>query len=401
MNSYDHFLNDIAKNQKTNIHLLTQWANVNSSSHNLEGLSNILDALYSAFSSLPANIEKLSLSDNPSIPKALHLTCRPEAPLQVFLNGHMDTVYGIDHPFQKCTQIDDDTLKGPGVTDMKGGLIIMLEVLKALEASPWAKNIGWEVLIVPDEEIGSPHSTPLLEKAAKHHNLALAFEPCLPNGALARSRKGSGIFTITAHGKAAHAGRNFASGNNAIVGLSKFLLKFHAFNDQFPGATFNVGHIEGGGPINVVPDLATAIANIRVSTPEEKSQVLKQFNALVAEFNSNNPTQIELTGHFTRPPKPPSEAADYLYKELQACGGPLGLTLGWEDTGGAADGNILADSGLPNIDNLGVLGDNIHSGDEFITLDSLTQRSQLSTLFLLKLASGEITLPKTLFPNLS
>src|SRR3989304_2280040 len=120
---------------------------------------------------------------------ALSIRKRSTAPLRIFLGAHMDTVYPADHPFQKAVRVDQNTLRGPGVADSKGGLVVMLKALEALERSPYAQSVGWEVLINPDEELGSPGSAPLLAQAAKNTHLGLVFEPPLPDGALVGARK--------------------------------------------------------------------------------------------------------------------------------------------------------------------------------------------------------------------
>ena len=120
--------------------------------------------------------------------KALLIRKRPEAPLRLLLCCHTDTVYPSDHPFQKSVRIADNILRGPGVTDAKGGLVVMLLALEAFERSPWSAKLGWEVLINPDEEIGSPGSAPLLIQAAKRNDLGLIFEPSFPDGNLAGAR---------------------------------------------------------------------------------------------------------------------------------------------------------------------------------------------------------------------
>lgn len=399
MNDYNSFLQLISGDKELMVNRLIKWASINSGSHNHSGLDLMLQVLTEDFSVLPGTMEILDLSDDFIFPKALKITCRPEALIQILFNGHMDTVYGSDHPFQICTRINDDVLQGPGVADMKGGLVVMLEVLKVFEQSPWASHIGWEVLIVPDEEIGSPTSAHLLEAAAKRHTLGLIFEPALPDGSLVRSRKGVGTFTVIAHGKAGHAGRAFNSEDNAIVGLCRFVSEVNKLNTEFPKAIFNVGHIEGGGPVNIIPDYAVAEMGVRINTSQEQVDIEKRLSQLVDTLNKEQKVQIELSGHFSRPPKPPSEGADSLFKVFEACGKELGMALGWKDSGGASDGNNLAAAGLPNIDNLGVHGDHLHSDKEYVFLESLVDRAQLTTLFLMKLASGEVNLPKQLFPN--
>lgn len=178
---------------------LIAWANINSGSRNLGGLAQMREVLAAAFAELPAvDVTAVPLAGTEA--QALRVRCRPEAPRQVLLSGHYDTVYGPEHPFQRCELIDAPTLRGPGVADMKGGLVVMLAALAAFERTPAAARLGWEALITPDEETGSGASAPLIAEAARRHRLALVFEPARGNGDLVQSRKGTGNFTVTCHG---------------------------------------------------------------------------------------------------------------------------------------------------------------------------------------------------------
>lgn len=227
MVDYATHLDWIKGQQDHMVSLVERWAAVNSGSRNTAGLNTLLDLLIDDFSTLGGEMRSPSLppqtmvdsrGEPTEVPvgKALSIVKRPSAPLKVFLGIHYDTVFQADHPFQECSRIDRDRLKGPGVADAKGGLAVMLTALEALERSPWTQNIGWEILINPDEEIGSPGSAELLRAAAKRNHLGLLFEPALPGGALVSSRRGSGNFTVVVRGRAAHAGRNPGEGRNAI-----------------------------------------------------------------------------------------------------------------------------------------------------------------------------------------
>ncbi len=391
MSDYTHYLNLVSKDQQMMVDLLMKWSSINSGSYNYKGLSTMVTTLLESFSSLPG--ESKIIHTGPFSVPVLHRVCRANAPLRILFNGHMDTVFGEQSPFQNCKLLNKNILQGPGVTDMKGGLVILYEVLKIFEQTPWANNIGWEILIVSDEEIGSIYSAPLLEEAAKRNDVGLIFEPSLPDGSLVRSRKGTALFTVKAKGKAGHAGRNFTAEDNAIIGLSHFLIKVNELNRELPGCVFNVGSVEGGGVVNIVPDLAHAKIAVRYRTYEDKALIENRFAELTQEINKSQKVQIEFTSTFMRPPKMPCVRTDALYKEFEKCGKALGLELGWKDSGGASDGNNLAAAGLINIDNLGAEGDNIHSSEEYIVLESLARRAQLTLLFLMKLASREITLP--------
>jgi glutamate carboxypeptidase len=317
---------------------------------------------------------------------------RPQAPIQALLVIHYDTVYAPDHPFKSVTRDDEQTLRGPGVADAKGGIVVMLNALLALEQSPHANNIGWRVLLNPDEEIGSPGSAHLLAEAAKQAHFALVFEPAPTPNTLVTQRKGSGNFSVIFHGRSAHAGREIEKGRNAILAAARFALDATAAISQIPGATINVGKIDGGGPVNVVPDLAILRLNLRVVTPEQQQSVEARLAELVATANRDDITAV-LHGHFSSPPWAPAPQSQALFEHLCAAGRDLGLDLRATSSGGASDANKIASTGLPVLDSLGPVGFDIHSKDERIHIPSLLERAKLSALLLTKLASGQIPPP--------
>jgi len=302
----------------------------------------------------------------------------------------MDTVYPEDHPFQKCRRVDDNILVGPGVTDAKGGLLVMLKALEAFERSPWAKNLGWQVIINADEEIGSPGSSGLLAEAALNHHVGLVYEPCFPDGDLVGDRKGSGNFSVLVRGRAAHAGREPHLGRSAINALAAFILRLSEATGE--GVLINVGQIEGGGQINVVPDRAACRFNVRVLTSEDQRYFEEQLVGLVHEFNRLEGIGMEINGRFTRPPKPLDDQSRRLLEFIVECGEEVGLHISWRPTGGACDGNNLAAAGLTTVDSLGVQGGSMHSPEEYVFLNSIGERARLSALLLMKIAAGEIPL---------
>jgi glutamate carboxypeptidase len=274
------------------------------------------------------------------------------------------------------------------VADAKGGLAIMLVAVEAIERSPWAKNVGWEVLINPDEEIGSPGSSPLFELAARRNHLGLLFEPAFGEADLVSERAGSATFTAVVRGRSAHAGRDPQAGRNAIHAMAGMIVSLSRLASD--NITVNVGKVEGGGPVNVVPDLATCRFNVRVKTPEQQQTVTRDIERIVAESGNADGISVKLHGGFHRPPKPLDDATRRLLEETIACGKELGLTIGHQRSGGVSDGNQLAAAGLPNLDSLGPRGGRIHSAEEFVLLDSLTERAKLAALVMMKLACGEI-----------
>lgn len=374
---------------------LESWVNINSYTGNLQGLSQMADLLYSAFETLGTDIARIplpprSLVDSSGhvitqpLGEALHLSKRPHAPFRLFLGGHMDTVYPPDSPFQRAERLSPTRMRGPGTADMKGGLVILLTLLQALEKSPLAAKIGWEVVINPDEEIGSVGSHALLAQCASRNHAGLIFEPAFPDGMIASSRKGSANLTIVAHGRAAHAGRDFANGRNAIAALAKFIVQAERLTDPTQGTTINVGQIRGGEAVNIIPDLAICRLNVRFIHPDALNQVRDQLHALAR----SDVEGISLLIHedSANPPKPFDDGQRELFYLLKQCGEELDMPIQWQPSGGACDGNFLHAHGLRTIDALGVIGGGLHTPDEYVHLPSLSERARLAALFIARLA---------------
>lgn len=375
------------------------WAATNSGSSNLDGLKKIAGLLADAFSALPGKLilkpaavvttigpdgAKMTVDHG----KNLHLVVRPEAPLQILLTGHMDTVYGPDHPFQATKWRGEGELGGPGVADMKGGLAVMLAALKAIESTPACGQLGYEVVINSDEEVGSPGSAALISAAARGKTAALTYEPAaLPDGTLAGARPGSGNFSIVAEGRSAHAGRNPLEGRNAVLAAADLALRLAAIAG--PQLRVNPARIDGGGPNNMVPDRAVLRVNMRPATVEDQSRAEAQLRALTGTVGAFHDVRMNIHGSFARPPKPLDAGAEKLFMLVRRCGADLGQEIAWRESGGVCDGNNIAACGVPVVDTMGVRGGAIHSMEEYLIVESLAERARLSALTLLRLAAGE------------
>lgn len=418
----------VAQQRARMLDLVTRWADINSHSENLPGLSAMLVEARAAFAPLGDDTDQIPLPDIERIDSrghaiahhaasALRIVRHAHVRPRVLLGIHLDTVYPLDSPFQRARLVEPNRLVGPGVADAKGGLAVMLIALEALERSPFAGRLGWEVILNPDEEIGSPASASIFRAAAHRNDLALLFEPALDDaGALASARRGSGNFTLIVHGRAAHAGRDFSHGRSAALALSRIVLALDALNRDIPGITLNVGRIESGGPVNVVPDLAIARFNVRIDSSLQLAKVTAQLARIVAEHDDpaagpmtpilgdprtatppvgatdarpdapGTGVRVELHGGFHAPPKPLDANTQALLDRFGACAHALGQPFEARPTGGACDGNRLAAEGLATIDSLGVCGGRIHSPEEYLLVDSLPARAALVALFLMTLA---------------
>ena len=328
----------------------------------------------------------------------LILTRRPIAPIQVLLSIHLDTVYPIDHPFQTTTLINDHTLRGPGVLDAKGGLVTLIYALRALERSPHAKNIGWKIILNTDEEIGSPGSASILKQHATTADFGLVFEPCLPNGDLISHRKGSGNFTLAIRGTAAHAGRDFFQGKNALLAAADIAHELAKITDQAAGTTLNIAALHAGGPFNVIPDLAILKFNLRTTDTNQQTRAETLINNIIKNANTHLPTPIIKHGSFHSPPKPLTPATTQLIEDLQFSASQFGLSFDTQSSGGVCDGNKLAAAGLPNIDTLGPQGNHMHSENEYLITTSLAERCKLTASLLINYASGSRKPPQHTTP---
>jgi glutamate carboxypeptidase len=376
------------------------WCAVNSGSRNLYGLAAMAALLRPALEALPGSREAIPLAETQEVAAdgairnvangaALRMTVRPEAPVQVALTGHYDTVYPVDTGFREVVARGDGSLNGPGIADMKGGISVMLAALAAFETHPAAGRLGYTILLSPDEETGSLASAPLLAALGAHAHVGMTYEPALRDGTLVSARKGSGNFHVRVTGRAAHAGRDFASGRNAIVAAARIAQALDALNGRHDGVTVNIARIDGGAPLNMVPDVAVIRFNARLPDAEAETWLMAAVADALGAGRSDG-IAVSLHGGITRKPKPFVPAQARLFEAVRAAGSLIGQTISWSPSGGVCEGNNLFAAGLPGIDTLGVRGGDIHSEREFAWPASFVERSQLSALLLAKLADGSI-----------
>jgi glutamate carboxypeptidase len=296
------------------------------------------------------------------------------------LVGHCDTVWPVGTVQQMPVRVEGETVRGPGVFDMKGGLVQMLfalRTLKDLGLRPAADNV---VVINSDEEIGSPDSTPLIRRLARHAVRAFVLEPAFGRaGKLKTARKASGGFTITVRGRAAHAGVNPEDGASAILEMSYQIQKLFALNDASRGITVNVGTIDGGLRPNVVAAEVRASVDVRVPTRRDAVEV----EAAIRGLRSINPkTTIQVDGGIEQPPMEPLPRNQALWRLAQDLGRSVGLELDQAAVGGASDGNTTSQY-TATIDGLGAVGDGAHAVHEQVLIPQMAERCALLVLLLM------------------
>jgi glutamate carboxypeptidase len=376
-----------------------RWSAINTGTGNLAGLAEMASLLSDALSALPGEVRREAATPVQAVAADggetevahgdhLVLSVRPEAERRFLLTGHMDTVFAADHPFQQQRWLDAETLNGPGVADMKGGIAVMIAALEAFEQSPAAAAVGYDVLINADEETGSLSSAPLIASLARGKAAALTYEPAaLPDGTLAGARGGSGNYSAVVRGRSAHAGRNPQDGRNAIVAAAALAVGLKRLESA--SLAINPARIDGGGANNVVPDLAVLRFNIRPKASGAVPAFMAELDTLIAAIAREHDVGISLHGGLSRPPKPLDAGAERLFALVRDCGRALGQEIGWQATGGVCDGNNIAACGVPVVDTMGVRGGAIHSADEYLIVPSLAERAALSALVLHRLAGGD------------
>jgi glutamate carboxypeptidase len=303
-------------------------------------------------------------------------TLRGEGTARILLSGHLDTVYPDGTAAARPMRIEGRRVLGPGVSDMKAGLLAGYYALRALVAAGHRDFARIDFFLNSEEEIGSPASQHLYRDVARQADVALVLEAARANGDIVSARKGSGTYRFTVHGVQAHAGVEPERGANAILELARCIQAAAALNGQAPGTTVNAGVIGGGSRPNVVPDLAWADVDVRF-VAADAGRALDGALREIAARPAVAGTSIELSGGIEHPPmeKTPTSAA--LVDAAQAIAGRLGFTFRDVLTGGASDGNNIAALGVPTLDGMGPAGGRDHSPDEFLELDSIVPRTAL------------------------
>lgn len=315
-------------------------------------------------------------------------TLKGSSTRRVFMNGHMDTVFPRGDEFQELLIEDDGTLKGPGVGDMKGGIVVMLNALRAVKAQGLLDDANITVVFNSDEEIGSLGSRDLIMSLAKEHDIGLVFESS-PPGEMTRSRKGLGQARLKVTGREAHAGANHEEGVSANLELAHKIIEIEKLTDYDTGSTVNTGTMRGGEKRNTIPGCAEAYIDMRYLSTETGEELKSGIEDIASETVLSNaeypdyPT-VESWVVLHRPAKEEDAEVD----ELIALAMGLSTRVGGEPivetnvSGGGTDGSITQSVGLPTIDGLGVNATGIHSSREESSVDSLIARTKMAAIML-------------------
>ncbi len=294
---------------------------------------------------------------------------------QLLVLGHLDTVYPLGTLRRMPFRVAGGRVYGPGVYDMKAGLVMALFAVDALKRLHIAPRKRLVFLFTSDEEIGSDSSRRWIEAEARRSDAVLVLEPSAGrDGRLKTARKGVGLWTVTAHGRAAHAGINPQDGVNAIHELALQIARIARFHQPRRGITVNVDVIAGGTRPNVIAERATAEVDVRVWRLADAARLARQFRALRPVLRG---ARLEVRGELNRPPLERTREVVHLFRHAQRLAREMELELKEASTGGGSDGNLTAALGIPTLDGLGAVGDGAHSPNEFIDARSLPERAAL------------------------
>jgi len=292
---------------------------------------------------------------------------------RVLLIGHLDTVYAAGWPAAHPFAIAGDTARGPGTADMKAGLLAGLYALDALRAAGFDEYDELAFILNSDEEIGSPSSKELIAREARGRDAVLVLEAGRANGDIVSARKGSAHFDLHVTGRAAHAGVEPEKGRSAVLELAHLVVALHALNGAIPGATVNVGVVEGGTRRNVVAAEARALIDVRARDGAGLDGVIAVIRAVVAARTVPD-TVATLEGDVTHLPMEKTAVSERLVEWCRTTARTAGFDVADTATGGGSDGNTTAALGVPTLDGLGPVGGAAHNPDEYVLVSSIVPR---------------------------
>ncbi|GAC1634770.1 MAG: M20 family metallopeptidase [Ktedonobacteraceae bacterium] len=364
----------LRQNQSRYLDELRKMCAIDSDSHNKAGLDQMATSIATRMRDLGMDV---AIVEQEQWGNDLIGSLPGEGNGRVLLLGHMDTVYPVGTAARRPIRVENDIAYGPGVIDMKGGILLGLYAIEAMLASSYHAFGEIRFLCVSDEEISVRHSLELMQRACEGCNGALVLEAARANGDIVSARKGNAWYTLTAQGRSAHAGVEPEKGHNAILEIAHQTLQLTSLNGWREGISINPGSISGGTAPNVVPESAMVRFDLRFLHTEDRlatearwHELLKQHyvpeveTTLMLEPDSRNPMALS----------PASQKMATTAKEIAAM---LDFSLLDTTTGGASDGSFVTEYGIPTLDGLGPIGGRDHSPYEYLLLDSFAPRAAL------------------------
>ncbi|KAF2406551.1 glutamate carboxypeptidase [Pseudomonas antarctica] len=363
--------------------LLERLVNIDSGSGYEPGLTQVRDIAVDELKQLGFSIERVP--DKAANSSHVIATLKGTGKAKILLMAHMDTVFKEGSAAERPFHIKDGRAYGPGVMDDKGGIVAGIYALKVLKNQGFKDYAHITFLLDASEETGSEAASELIRTTAKDHDVTLNLEPGRPADGLVVWRKGSATAVVEVKGKAAHAGVAPELGRNAAMEAAHQILQLGKLGDEEKKTTINFTVIKAGDRTNVIPDQATAKADVRAALPEEFDRIEKDL-ARVSANKLIPDTEVKTRLLRGLPPMPQTPESDKLVAIAQGIYGELGRKLTIEGSGGAADASLSAGVGTPTLDGFGIVGGNIHTPEEYAEVESVAPRIYLLSRMIMELS---------------
>lgn len=375
---------------------LRDWVGISSCSKDPSGVNRLGDAVGDVLRALGFRIAEV-VTGTTGRTLVARRDGRPTH--RLLLLGHLDTVHPATSSFRDYISAAEgsDVATGPGIADMKGGLVVLVTALELLDKADLLKDRHLTLVLNSDEEIGSPGSQEIIRAEAMESDLCLGFEPGRPSGdggsTFVNARSGFGRMTVAAKGRAAHSGVDPGAGASAILDLAQKVVALHKLSDAERRIQVSVGTIQGGTAANVIPESASMELDYRFPDDDAKVELEDEIAHLVGRTElrdeKDRPMVVtQVRDHITRPAMIPSEASERMVGRIIAAGQDLGLKLVAERRGGSSDAALAADAGCPSLCGLGAVGGGFHTDQEWIQLSSLKSRTALAALTVMRFFGG-------------
>lgn len=353
---------------------LKTLVNVDCGTQTIDGVAAVADVMQNLWQAEGWHTEQIDLGDN--VGPGIFVCNKPQATqFDVLLVGHLDTVFPAGTVAERPMSQDETRLYGPGVSDMKSGLLSILWAMRTLDTAD-KERLSIAVAMNPDEETGSVYSHEWIGKLARRARCVLVCEAARADGSLVNARKGMAGYNLTFSGVAAHAGNDPEKGRSAVTALANSILAINALTDMEKGTTLNVGVISGGSAANVVADSAVAELDVRFWENNEYDRVNSALQALCEKgFLNDVTTTLTCTTH--KPAMATSEATQALMQQVEVAGQEEGIAVTWQAVGGGSDANHTAALGIPTLDGFGPIGAGFHSPAEWLDTASIEPRIRL------------------------
>jgi len=376
MRTREKILTFLESHSREQVGFLIELCRVNSHTHNKPGVDRVASLV----------VERIEpvLPDHRIFPEAdmgdHHRLRNREADRYIYLIGHLDTVFPLDHPFQDCSR-RGDVLIGPGTADMKGGLAVIAYALLALEAAGIANRIPLTLILNSDEEVGSVRSRRIFTRERRRASACLSGECAGPGGEIVVSRNGKLGGRLECLGLDRHVGTGGAAKRSAVLDLAHRIIDLESLNGFRPGVTVNVGRIEGGLGPSTVPAAACAWLDLRWEREGHRRALLREIRRRISVPGPGGGTaDFEVLNSRPSMPETPENAS--LFRILQRTAGRLGQSIPKEHRRGTSDANFFGSAGIPTLDGFGPVGEKDHTPHEFIKISSLRERTRLLAVFL-------------------